>query len=495
MPDRSDDYQIPSWPPTRLDREFLNPIFKDLAVRLKAREDLEASFEALQEQGIQASLDYIQVNVAPQIANLQTSIQLAQDQINQIIIDGVSPNSLKLGGQLPAYYASAQALQDGLSGKVSTSLTINGKPLNGNITLDKTDVGLGNVDNTKDADKPISTPQANALAKRVPVDAAAGFTAAEKGRAIANVGGHYLSGYRNKIVNCNKQVNNRQSSLAQAASIRFGPDRWRLVGLGSTVGYESRPFSDGTVAKFGATALPVYQFTSVAGDANTAFIDQTNPNCRHLRPGKATLTFWGDNMSGSAATKIGWQVVRNHGVDAPNQYQILGEGVFNLGGTQRYDAVFDVPEIPTAQVINAGSTIFVRFYFDAAPNSQPGLGSVPAVGRQSGEIWLMHVSLVEGDASMEDDPYSPRSDMEEELLCARFYPVIPRLTVNGADPSAKSFAFVPPLTKVPVMSWLNIGGDPTQGLAINDLTRHGFRYSHTYIGAGVADFAVFANAE
>lgn len=44
-----------------------------------------------------------------------------------------------------------------LSGKVDKSTTINGHPLVGNVDLTKSDIGLGNVDNTSDLDKPIST--------------------------------------------------------------------------------------------------------------------------------------------------------------------------------------------------------------------------------------------------------------------------------------------------------------------------------------------------
>ncbi len=49
------------------------------------------------------------------------------------------------------------------------SITINGYPLSGEIELDKSDVGLGNVDNTSDANKPISTATANALALKVAI--------------------------------------------------------------------------------------------------------------------------------------------------------------------------------------------------------------------------------------------------------------------------------------------------------------------------------------
>lgn len=111
MPERSDGYQLPSYPKTLIDRPLWNSTMADLHSRLIAREELEASFESLKAQGIQASLDYIQVNVAPQIASLQTSIHLAQEQIDQIIIGGKAPDTLKFGGQLPAYYATAEGLQ------------------------------------------------------------------------------------------------------------------------------------------------------------------------------------------------------------------------------------------------------------------------------------------------------------------------------------------------------------------------------------------------
>ncbi|EPR19760.1 hypothetical protein L907_26095 [Agrobacterium sp. C13] len=116
MPERSDAYQLPSWPKTLIDRPLWNSTMADIHARLEAREQLEASFERLMEEGVQASLDYIQVNVAPQIATLQQSISLAQEQIDQIIVGGTAPNALKLGGKEAAWYASAQAVQDAMQG-------------------------------------------------------------------------------------------------------------------------------------------------------------------------------------------------------------------------------------------------------------------------------------------------------------------------------------------------------------------------------------------
>lgn len=51
-----------------------------------------------------------------------------------------------------------------LSSYVPTSRTVAGKALSSNVTLVKADVGLGSVDNTSDASKPLSTAATNALA-------------------------------------------------------------------------------------------------------------------------------------------------------------------------------------------------------------------------------------------------------------------------------------------------------------------------------------------
>lgn len=50
-----------------------------------------------------------------------------------------------------------------LSGLVPKTTTVNSHPLSGNVVVTASDVGLGNVDNTSDANKPVSTATATAL--------------------------------------------------------------------------------------------------------------------------------------------------------------------------------------------------------------------------------------------------------------------------------------------------------------------------------------------
>lgn len=60
-----------------------------------------------------------------------------------------------------------------LAGLVPTSRTVAGKPLSADVSLAKADVGLGNVDNTSDASKPVSTAAQTALNAKQGIGAAA----------------------------------------------------------------------------------------------------------------------------------------------------------------------------------------------------------------------------------------------------------------------------------------------------------------------------------
>jgi hypothetical protein len=66
-----------------------------------------------------------------------------------------------------------------VAGKVDNTTTVNGHALTSNVTVTKGDVGLGNCDNTSDANKPVSTAQAAA-------DAAVASTAATDATTKAN---------------------------------------------------------------------------------------------------------------------------------------------------------------------------------------------------------------------------------------------------------------------------------------------------------------------
>jgi hypothetical protein len=73
----------------------------------------------------------------------------------------------RLEGEISDHYASNQAAlsqKANVDQVVLKTTKVNGKPLSGDVVLDKNDVGLGSVDNTPDLDKPLSSFALAALA-------------------------------------------------------------------------------------------------------------------------------------------------------------------------------------------------------------------------------------------------------------------------------------------------------------------------------------------
>lgn len=111
------------------------------------------------------------------------------------------PAGPSVWGGITGTLASQTDLQTALNGKqaslgftpVPTTRTIAGKALSADVTLAKADVGLGNVDNTSDANKPISTAEQAALNLKANL-ASPTFTGTVGGITAAMVGAPSGSG-------------------------------------------------------------------------------------------------------------------------------------------------------------------------------------------------------------------------------------------------------------------------------------------------------------
>jgi len=83
-------------------------------------------------------------------------------------IVGMSPEDLNTLQEIAARMVEGEsdiaAISSALAGKVPVTRTINGSALSADVTLSKTDIGLGNADNTSDAAKPLSSAAVSALA-------------------------------------------------------------------------------------------------------------------------------------------------------------------------------------------------------------------------------------------------------------------------------------------------------------------------------------------
>ncbi|MGO4287514.1 hypothetical protein AB4Y99_25415, partial [Bosea sp. TAB14] len=141
-------------------------------------------------QGVQAALDMISQNVAPQLAALTTQMNDLEDALEDLIGGGVAPNSLQLGGRNPDYYlALANATGtlpvtqvSGVDALVAAAVAglVNSAP----TTLDT----LKELSDAIGGDANFATHMAEALGFRLRVDADQSLTAEQKARAFSNLG-------------------------------------------------------------------------------------------------------------------------------------------------------------------------------------------------------------------------------------------------------------------------------------------------------------------
>ena len=79
----------------------------------------------------------------------------------------VKPTTAELA-DITVVNTNMDTIDSAVAGKVSTSVTVNGHALTSNVSVTASDVGLGNCNNTSDANKPVSSAQSNAIGARIP---------------------------------------------------------------------------------------------------------------------------------------------------------------------------------------------------------------------------------------------------------------------------------------------------------------------------------------
>lgn len=113
--------------------------------------------------------------------------------------------------------------QDALDGKVPNTRTVAGKALSANVTLVRGDVGLGNVDNTSDANKPVSTATTTQLNLKAPL-ASPAFTGTPTGITKAHVG-------LGNVDNTSDAAKPVSTAQAAAINVKVGSGNSTVTGL------------------------------------------------------------------------------------------------------------------------------------------------------------------------------------------------------------------------------------------------------------------------
>jgi hypothetical protein len=210
-------------------------------------------------------------------------------------------------------------------------------------------------------------------------------------------------------------------------------DRWYHGHNGSTKIVTVQEMPNGqTAVPPSAITFARTVVTSVAGANNRTYMRQPIINSATLAGKTATLTFY---AKADAARPIVAEFCQFFGNTPTASAAITGLGAtkFNLTTAwQKCQLLVSLPSVSGKKLNPAQQdTLDLNFWFEAGTNYA---ARTLSLGQQSGTFDITHVSLVEGDATAEPDPFKPRDFYDEKAELAQYYNYI-YVTVSGYGPA------------------------------------------------------------
>lgn len=237
-------------------------------------------------------------------------------------------------------------------------------------------------------------------------DGAMTLTPAEQGQMRANFSGDLLAGFRNKIINGDFDVWQRGGSASGVTTANsYGPDCWLISTSGATVSWSRQN------QVIGLTTIPgnpqyFCRLSATSADDNVAF-SNTIPGVRTLAGQLVTITAYLKSPT-TAPSGLAVRLVQNFGTtgDAPVTTTVAS-GVTVTSSFVKYQWTVTVPSI-SGKNIDSDNSDYLRLTFINTAN-------------QTFTLDFAHISLVEGNASAERDPFAARSISQEIELCRYFF--------------------------------------------------------------------------
>ena len=245
--------------------------------------------------------------------------------------------------------------------------------------------------------------------KAVRVDVSQPLTTAEQGQALSNIGAGVLSGFRNKIINGDFDVWQRGTSFTVSG---YTADRWGVYAPPGTSFTAAR-----AVYGTGTWGLLLGRTATGTGDLQ---LYQRIENVRTLAGKTVTVTF--------NAVKTG----SDGGTSLPIDVSLTQ--VFGSGGSANVDA-----GVKRVTATASASKISVTFELPSVSDKMTGEGHnlslvllFPSSSGNFSGLYLSRVSLVEGDATAEDDPSSPRHIQQELAIRQRYFQRVSEIVMQAA---------------------------------------------------------------
>ena len=306
---------------------------------------------------------------------------------------------------------------------VPKTTTINGKALDGNITLVKADVGLSNVDNTSDVNKPVSTAQATAdiaVQDAAALDATTKANAAQTAAIAASVPSTHVgsSGAAHAV------------ATTTVAGFMSSTDKVKLNGVsGSNTGDETTATIK---TKLGITTLSgnnTGDQTTVSGNSGTATKLETARNINGVSfDGSVDITINAVDSTARVASSLlgaadGVATLDANGKVPSTQLPSFVDDVLEYANLASFPATGETGKIYVSLANNktyrwSGS---VYVYITS--------GAVDSVAGKTGVVTLVKADVGLGNVDNTSDANKPVSTLQQAAIDAAV------ISANGAIPT------------------------------------------------------------
>ncbi|WP_298494498.1 hypothetical protein [uncultured Maritimibacter sp.] len=225
-------------------------------------------------------------------------------------------------------------------------------------------------------------------------------------------------GHRNKIVNGDFDVWQNGTSFTGTG---FTADQWYLTKAeGSVVSVTRQTHTLGQTDVPGNPKFFARWSRSVAGVAAGTFQNVMMEGVSTLAGLKVTETFW---IKASAATELAVSFVQNFGTGGSPSTAVVTAvpGTLSLTtGWQKVSVAVDLPSI-AGKTLGTNGNDYLSLVL-TRPHNSPN---------PTADVDLSRVSMVEGDATGEADPTTPRPPEIERALCLPYFERVPFSGFSG----------------------------------------------------------------
>lgn len=261
-----------------------------------------------------------------------------------------------------------------------------------------------------------------------------------------------LGAYRNKIINGEFEIAQRGTLFnISTGTAGYTLDRWLINNqLDAAVTVQKGPLTPGQTDVPGGDSAFLGLSPGSTPSSGSLYASQLIEDVFRLAGKRVTVTAYARLPHGSTGEMYLGQIFGTGGSSA-----VYPESLVKVINTSerlaKVQAVFDIPTI-TGKILGTGHCTELAFKFDLR---------TPA---PENSVYLAHISLVEGDATAEDDPFSPRHIQQELVLCQRYYYLLAAGTTAAAISSSSwgrlaAIKFPVTMRTIPTMMAVPTGGE------------------------------------